>query len=540
MLVQPTLDLAKRFSRQRVEPLVTQSPCLARKVLPARQRDSANTVLSKGFPGGILVMAGANSPASFRQMPIRYLFADEIDAWPEIVGEEGDPMRLAERGTKTFRRRKILEISTPTIEGRSRIKRSFDKSDQRYYHVPCPHCGRKQRLVWQDEEGRRGIQWEGDDPSTAHYVCAHCEGTILEHHKTRMLAGGEWIAENPSSQIHGYHLNALYTPPGLGLSWVEIVELWYKVKDNPNELRVFVNQVLGQTWKEAGDAPPWEELYNRREEYKIGLVPQEALVLTAGVDLQQDRIELEIVGWGRNSESWSVDYRVLPGDIATDAPWSALTEVLDSTYEHESGARLPIRMACVDTGHFTQTAYNWIRRRGRRDQTIAIKGRDTHPVLIGSANAVEVKDLNGRRYKRGILLWIIGTNIAKQELYGRLRIPKPPIPQESGYPRGYVHFPEYPEGWFKGLTAEQVVVRIVRGYRKYVWEQTRERNEPLDCRVYARAAAQLVGIDRWSDEHWDRTERHLGQPSPAPAKRRRRSRPRAGGGFGRWHSRKHN
>lgn len=547
LFVLPTVDMSKRHSKQRIGPMIEGSDRLRGRVRDARSRDSGNTLLVKEFAGGILCLTGANSAVGLRSMPAGKCVFDEIDAWPPSLGDEGDPVTLAERATRTFPRRKVFLLSTPTIRGRSRIEAEFLKGDRSRYWVPCPACGTFQLLFWQDKKsGRRGIEWEGHPNDATFRVWFHCQADgcgerIDEGHKLAMLQAGEWRAEIPErSRIHrSFHLSALYAPPG-SYSWTDAVRQWLDAEGNTEKLRIFVNHTLGETWEEKGDAPPWEELYQRREHYARGTVPAGGLVLTAGVDVQADRLEVEVVAWGRDLESWSIDYVVLPGDPGAAATWKELDRVLSRQYPHASGVALPIRMSGVDSGFETQTVYRYVRKKG---QTVhALKGSDSFSVLIGSPSYVDVS-IRGRKLRRGIRLWTVGTGVAKRELYGFLR-QAPALEEGEGAPVGFCHFPEYGPDYFQQLTAEQLVARAnPRGYLVYSWEKTQERNEALDCRVYARAAAAILGIDRWREPDWDRIGAALGQEKAAASssKGERRSRPRQTGRYRtRWRGPKRN
>lgn len=515
MLVAPNLDMAKRASRQRIQPMIEESPRLRAKIAPARERDSGNTLLSKEFNGGILLMTGAESGAGLRSAPIRYLFCDELDVFPAEIDEEGDPVELAEARTRTFPNRKVFKVSSPTVEGISRISFAYEKSDRRLYQVPCPACNHFQPLRFVN------LRWEKGKPETVAYHCEHCRFAIPEYQKTTMLGAGKWIAQNPErgERIRGYHINGLYAPLGW-LSWREIAEKWERADADKTKrlLRVFLNTILGETWREMGDAPDWEKLYLRRETYKRNHVPGRALFITAGADVQHDRIEVEIVGWGRGLESWSIDYRVFPGKTETTdgAPWLELAELVGETWAHPSGARLPLRMLAVDSGDNTQTVRAWCRKRPA-DRVMCILGRDNYPSVVGPPQAVDVT-YAGKKHRAGARSWPVGVSLAKSELYGWLRTDAPIKPEETGYPMGWCHFPEYGEEWFQQLCAEQLVASIDKhGYRRTVWQKIRDRNEALDCRVYARAAASVIGIDRWTDSRWRKLEAALGVDSgPAP------------------------
>lgn len=495
LVVQPTVEMGKRWSKGRLAPLIEDSPILREKVKDPRSRDSGNTVQSKEFPGGVIVVTGANSAVGLRSMPVRYLFLDEVDAYPGDVDGEGDPVSLAIQRTSTFTRRKILLVSTPTIQGLSRIEQEFELSDQRYFHVPCPFCGHYQKLIWAH------VKWN-DDPTKAFYECENCNKHIQNHQKTEMLEKGKWIAENPTSRVAGFHLSSLYSPVGW-FSWGLAAQNFLNAKDNEQLLKVWVNTTLGETWIDKGEAPDWERLFERREDYKIGIVPEGGLVLTAGVDVQKDRIEVEIVAWGSDKQSWSVDYRIIDGggtsfgDPAKPETWRELDKILDNELESADGIYRKISMMAIDAGYATQEVYNWVRSKPST-QVMAIKGTAKAIVPLGNPTKIDINQ-KGTKIKRGVKLWPIGVSILKSELYNTLKLQR----VDNEFPPGYAHFPMYNPEYFKQLTAEQLVTRIHKGYPKTEWQKMRDRNEALDCRIYARAAAIALGVDRWSESRWN-------------------------------------
>jgi phage terminase large subunit GpA-like protein len=510
LAVQPTVELQKRNSRQRIDPLIEECPRLLEKVNEKRSRDGGNTMLLKEFTGGVLVLTGANSAVGLRSLPARFILFDETDAYPFDVDGEGDPITLAKARSRTFHRRKVFEISTPTIEGRSKIKQSYDNTDQRKYYVPCPHCKHKQVLIFEK------LKWEKKAdkkyPNAVWYECAYCEGKIFEKHKTWMLEQGEWMPTNElqhDSDARGYHLSSLYSPLGW-YSWREIVKDFIDSKDIPEKLRGFVNTVLGETWKDRGESPKWKTLYERRWDYKLNSIPDGVVFLTAGADVQKDRIEVEIVGWGRNHRSWSIDYRVFEGptDTLTSPAWEKLEALIHETWE-KGAVQLPLKRLAVDSGYNTQTVYSWVSK-FHVTQVIAIKGNDTQSVLLSPAKSVNLT-VQGKKRRSGVKLFNVGVNIVKTELYGFLKLDSPDEGEDE--PFGFCHFPQYGEDYFKQLTAEEKVVKIIKGFKRYDWVKVRDRNEALDCRVYARAAASLFGLDQFKDEHWKILENDVGVSS---------------------------
>src|SRR3954447_5901055 len=513
LAVQPTVELAKRFSRQRIDPLISESPALRERVKPARSRDAGNTMLSKEFPAGILVITGANSAVGLRSMPARYLFLDEVDAYPPSADEEGDPVALAEARTRTFSwRSKVLLGSTPTIHGHSRIEREFETSDQRRYYVPCPHCGDMQWLRFER------LRWDEGRPETAHYVCAACDGRIEEHHKTAMLAAGEWrpTAEAQDPGTIGFHISALYSPVGW-FSWEHIARLC-EVATTDEAKRSFKNSVLGETWIETGEAPDWQRLYERREAWQIGTVPSGALFLTAGADVQKDRIEVDVWGWGRGLESWLVDHIVVEGGPEHAETWSELGLLLGRTWLHQHGTRIGLAKLAIDTGYEAPAVYAWARRMGHA-QVAPIKGVDgfNRSAPVAGPTHVDVTE-GGKKLRRGAQLWTIAVATFKSETYRFLRL-APPTDEDVAAgiccPPGYVHLPRGTDAeWVKQLVGEQLVtVKTKRGFSRLEWQKLRERNEALDCRVYARAAAWIAGADRWTDAMWRDLEHQVGAPA---------------------------
>ena len=519
MAVWPTVEMAKRNSKQRIDPLIEESAILKELIAPARSRDSGNTILAKEFRGGVLVMTGANSAVGLRSMPVRYLFLDEVDGYPLDVDGEGNAVALAEARTRTFARRKIFIVSTPTIAGVSTIEREYEASDQRRYFVPCPHCGHRQWLRFEQLRWERGEN--GTFPETAAYVCESCEVQIPEHHKTWMLEHGEWRAmAEGNNRTAGFHLSSLYSPIGWR-SWKDIAVAWErsisKESGSSAEIKTFKNTELGETWVEEGEAPDWQRLLERREGYRIGTVPVGGLLLTAGADVQKDRIEVSVWAFGRGKESWLVEHRVLMGDTARDEVWRSLAGVFRETWTHETGCQITLTRLALDTGFATQEAYAFVRQL-RDSRLMAVKGVARGAALVGTPTAVDATT-GGKKLRRGIKVFSVAGGIAKLEFYNNLR--KSPEVAEDGvtvtYPAGFVHLPKVDAEYLQQLCAEQLVTRRDRnGFAIREWQKMRERNEALDCYVYARAAATASGLDRFEDRHWRELEKQLGVATGDP------------------------
>lgn len=491
LVVQPTVEMGKRWSKGRLAPLIDDTKVLKEKIRNPRSRDSGNTVQSKEFPGGVVTITGANSAVGLRSMPVKYLFLDEIDAYPPDVGSEGDPVNLAIKRTDTFSKRKIFLVSTPTIKGLSRIEKEFMETDQRYFFVPCPYCGHYQILRWEN------INYDSNFETT--YICEECKRHIEESYKTGMLKKGEWRATKESSnpKTVGFHLSSLYSPLGW-LSWEACARGYEEAKKDDLRLKAWTNTTLGIPWEDKGDAPDWTVIFSRRESYRIGIVPIGAYILTAGVDVQNDRLELEIVGWGENNESWSVDYRVIYGGPGDEKTWTQLSKILEESFESEDGKPRKISMLAVDSGFATSEVYAWVRKQSAYS-VMAVKGQENLAIPINGPTRVDI-NLHGKKLRRGVNLWKVGVSLLKSEIYNNLKKQRE---DETKFPRGYMHFPEYNNEYFKQLTAEQLMMKVVKGYPRREWVKTRERNEALDCRVYARAAAIAIGVDKLSDGKWD-------------------------------------
>jgi phage terminase large subunit GpA-like protein len=517
MLVQPTLNLAKRFSRQRLSPMVAESPALRGKVTQNRSRGSANTTLMKDFPGGLMVIAGANSAADLRSMPVRDLFLDEIDGYPADVDGEGDPCQLAEARQTTFARRKRLKTSTPTTKDSSRIEAGYLASDRCRYLVPCPHCGELQPLDWGADQPH-GLKWTRDPdtgtvlPGSVRYVCARNGCEIQEHHKPAMLAGGRWVAAAPGAQggrVRGFQLSSLYSPLGW-LSWSELAQEWIEAMESRRAgdvslLRVFINTRLAETYEEQGDRADAHQLARRAEDYRLATVPWGGLICTGAVDVQGDRLEATAFAWGRGEEAWVIDHQAWYGDpsIPEGQPsslWDHVTTWRRQPLLHAGGAHLRLRACAIDTGgHHTQVVYSYARRHGA-DNVLAIKGSSQagRPIL-GKPTEIEINH-HGQRLKRGVRLWPIGTDTAKALLYARLRI------EQTG--PGFVHFSRQLSGaYFEQLTAERLVTRYLKGRPKLEWvKPASKRNEALDLGVYNIAAAYFLGVHRFTEAHWQKFE----------------------------------
>jgi phage terminase large subunit GpA-like protein len=498
MLVQPTVDTAKRFSKQRLAPMFEETPRLKERIADPRSRDSGNTQLVKEFQGGVLVITGANSAVGLRSMPVRYLFLDEIDGFPVDVDGEGDPVILAIRRTTTFARRKVFMCSTPTVKDISRIEREFNSSDQRRYFVPCPHCGHMQWLRWAQ------IKWDEGRPETAAYACEDCGTLIEERHKTDMLAKGEWrpTAEG-NGRTAGFHLSSLYSPLGWK-SWRSIVEEFLAAKNDAPLLKGWVNTVLGETWEEEYSAKVGvDALQARAEFYDPKVLPARVLAVTAGVDVQDNRLAVSLYGWGRDEECWTVAHQEIFGDPARPEVWAQLKNMLETPIDHEIAEPLTVMAACIDSGgHHTHDVYAFAREHRTR-HWYAIKGQSqrSKPAISKPTRV----DLNwkGRVLKSSAEVWPVGVDTIKSVIYARLKHNEPGA--------GYIHFhAELSTEFFEQLTAEKQVTKYVKGFPVREWvKKSGARNEALDTAVYAYAALQSLYMRYNRRTIWDQLERAL-------------------------------
>lgn len=522
MVVQPTLADAKDHSRERFMPTARRMPEVASRLSRPTSRDESSTWQTKSLAGGAtLFFAGANSARSLASKPLGLVCCDEIDGYPLDVDGEGDPLTLVGERMSNYSDRKLLLCSTPTIKGISRIESEYLASDRRRFWVPCPHCGEYQVLEWGADKSY-GIKWLKDSagsarPETAVYICRHCAAAVEERSKTAMLEAGEWRPEAPGAQmgqVAGFHLNKLYSPVGWR-SWKWMVAKWSEAmaaarSGDTTKLKSFVNTSLAETFEDAGDRADEHALRQRAEDYPLRTVPHGGLVVTAGVDVQGDRLEAYAWAWGRGEESWLVDHAVMYGDPSVPetephSPWRALTEWRRMPLQHASGATLTLTACAVDSGgHHTEHVYRYAGRHvGER--VIAVKGSSSagRPV-IGRPTQLEYNH-HGRKIARGIQLWMVGSDTGKGLLYGRMQLDK------AG--PGYIHTSRALPGYvWEQLTAERIATRYRRGHPVREWVlPAGKRNEALDCAVYALAAAWHIGVPRHTELHWQRYESRLRQ-----------------------------
>jgi phage terminase large subunit GpA-like protein len=476
MLVQPTLDLAEAFSKDRLAPMIRDTPVLGERIRN-KAKDGGNTLLYKSFPGGHVTLSGANSPSSLASRPIRIVLADEIDRYPTSAGTEGDPVELVTKRTTTFFNRKRILVSTPTIKGASRIEEFYLDSSMEQWCLPCPSCDEFQPLAWPQ------IKYEYDKTTKKCTAVNHaCKACGALHGEMEWKAGaGKWIARAENKQVRGFHLNELASP---WKRWSKIVEEFVTAeRGGPEKLKVWINTSLGETWEERGTGVDSDNLIKRREMYDT--IPDEVVLLTCGVDVQDNRLEYEVVGWGAESESWGIQYGVIMGDPGQRYVWDMLdSQVINAPFQRNGGEQIQVLSTAIDTGgHNTKQVYTYcLAREAKRVWAIKGKGGMGIP-YIGRPK---------RRNDEGVWLFILGVDVGKDTLVSRLSIQFPGP--------GFCHFPElarsgYNEEYFSGLTSEHRVPRKVDGRITFKWELKpgTTRNEPFDCRNYASAALEIIG-----------------------------------------------
>ncbi|GEN14706.1 terminase [Neoasaia chiangmaiensis] len=494
LVVQPRVEDAEDYSKTEIEPMLRDTPVLSEIAGNPKAKSTDQTILKKTMRNGAsLTLVGANSPGGFRRITVRIVMFDEVDGYPVGgAGTEGDQIALGAKRSETFWNRKVIAGSTPTVKGLSRIEARYEEGDMRRFYVPCPHCGEKQVLEWGGKETPHGIKWDKDAagnnvPETAHYVCRHNGCIIEEADKPEMVEAGEWIAEKPFKGHASFHIWAGYSlfP---NAAWGKLAAEWLRVKDKPLERQTFVNLVLGLPYEDRGEGALNEITLAARTEVWAGEVPEGVAILTAGGDTQDDRIELEIVGWGKNEERWSIAHLVFEGDPDGPEVWEQVDSALKRQWFRADGQPFTVSAACLDSGgHHTQKVYEFCKARlGRK--IWAIKGESARG---GARSPVWPSKRITARNKSKFRPVIIGVNAAKDVIRSRLHLK----PADNGEPQpGYMHFPSDRDvNYFAQLVAERSVRKSERGKVFRVWEKLPGRNnEALDLAVYSYAA--LCGL----------------------------------------------
>lgn len=495
LLVQPTIEEAEQWSKTRLAPMLRDTPVLADLIRDPTSRSSGNTLRVKEFWGGHITLVGANSPSGLAAKPIRVVLGDEIDRWPASAGTEGDPMQLSSRRTATFYNRKLVWVSAPTLKDMSRIEKAFNEGDRRRFWVPCPDCGEFQVLRFSNLRGERDAAGL-IVPESVCYACAHCGSLLPEHMKPRMLAAGEWRAEEPTDRVASFHLSAMVSP---WTTWAEMQREYNAAKGDLTRLQVFTNTLLGEPWEDRSGGLDAAGLESRRQDYGAE-VPAGVGMLTMGVDVQDDRLEATVWGWGAGLERWRIGHFILGGDPERADVWGQLDDIRRKVWRHVSGQGVAIHATAVDSGAHTDAVYRYCGPRyGQR--VYAIKGSS-------EAGKPIVPRRPTRTNKAGVPLFVVGTEAAKDNWYAALKVAAPGV--------GYVHFDmALDREYLEQLTAEKLVRKQVTGRWIRRYELGRGmRSEALDCAVYA-LVALLISL--WRVERLGHLAERLAQPVPHPA-----------------------
>ena len=483
MVCQPTIEDCQGYSKEEIAPMLRDTPCLHGLVSDPKSKDGNNTLLQKNFPGGTLSLVGSNSARGFRRVSRRIVLFDEVDGYSASAGTEGDQIKLGIRRTEYYWNRKIVAGSTPTIKDFSRIERLFLQTNQMRYYVPCPECNHMQYLKWSN------MKWRDNDPDTVAYACEDC-GCLIPHSKKRwMVERGEWRATAPGNPKHvGFHIWAAYSYSP-NASWSNLVEEFLQSKDDPEQLKTWINTILGDVWEDQYASKVGAEGLMERaslETYNQGTPPNSVLSLCLGCDVQDDRLSMSLWGIGRNEEMYLIDRKVIYGSPARADLWKQMDEVLMSEYTNEDGKKMKIDSAAIDTGgHFTQEVYQYVRERTQLG-LIGVKGMGQKgKPPIGKPSKVDI-NFSGKALKRGVQLFPVGVDVIKSTLHNKLKDAEPG--------EGYIHFyPTITHDYFEELTAERQVLRYKHGYQERIWvKKSNARNEALDEMVYAYAAWQRL------------------------------------------------
>lgn len=487
-----------KWIAQKLNPLLAETPAVRRTLTSVASRNGANQRAFKDFEGGQVYLEHAGNPARLKSTSVRVMMVDEFSSFAAALNSGDDPDLMLDGRTSAFPATyKRLKVGSPGVRGVCRIDEAYQKSDRRRYYVPCPDCMHEQPLEWS------GLHWtpEGD---ACWYVCRECGVVIEEHQKTAMIAAGRWVAENPGAAVRGYQLNCLYYPMGLGPRWLDLVRMWRESQNDPARLKTFVNDRLAEAWEDpAMRAVKHNLIADRAEPYRLRTAPMGVLSITAGIDTQDNRLPVHIVGWGRGHASWTLDYVELPGDPAEDAVWDALTELLNRPIQHACGALMRVEAACIDAaGHRTEAVKAYVRRRLVRRMLATFGAKPNNAPVLSKGSMVDV-NWRGKLDKNGIKIHHIGTVGIKHLLYSRLS-----SDADKQLEQRLVHLSEdLDASFFGGLVSESY------NPSKNRFEQRRggPRNEPLDTWVGAYAATHHpeLRLHRATKADWDAREARL-------------------------------
>jgi phage terminase large subunit GpA-like protein len=524
LLVQPTLDMAKRLNRQRLDPLLRETPQLVEKMAPARSRDSGNTMFLKEFDGGLFVLTGANSGSGLQSMPAAYLAADEVSSYPMEADDKGDPLENAEARTSTFPMGKVLITSTPGTRGACRITQEFEsRSDRRLYHAWMPCCGANEVIRW-----REHMVWDKAD-GDVFCQCPACGERVAQYHKQQMLSKAIWTpTAKGDGMTAGFHLPGWYAPLGW-TSWEQIRDEFLRAKADPLLLKGWVNKRAADAWEDESLAKVSADgLMARVGGYDHGSCPAGVLVVVMAVDVQDTWLEVTVWGYGRGDEAWRIWHQKIDGDPGQDHVWQQVTTIREIAWPHEAGGTMKVIRCAVDTGgHYTGEAYEYCRRYAK-DGVAAIKGSSQRNTPVLGKGTKQDVNYKGKIIKNGVTLYMIGTHAIKRTIYSRLKI------EEHG--PGFIHFDNATsDDYLQGLTCERLQPRYVKGFQVLEWvKPSGARNEPLDLKVYCLAMLELLKRRYNRATMWDQLEAGLTKATPETTRRRTAPASRPGGFVSGW------
>lgn len=474
LFLLPSEDMAEDYSKRRLAPMFRDTKVLDELI---NDREASNTILIKNFKGGNLALVGSNSPSKLASKPIKVLIVDEVDRCENT--KEGHSIDLAQKRTNTYYDRKIIKVSTPTIKGHSTIEREFEGSDKRYYFVPCPHCGFEQILLFEN------IKWQKDkrghhDLQSVRYACAECGSLWSEQEKNQAVAKGKWKAQNPTSSIAGFYLNALYSP---FFTLKDIVKDFLESKDDMQKFQVFTNTIKAESFEPPSIKFEENELYGRRENYTPTTLPNEIIFITCAIDVQNDRLEMEFKGWGLGFESWGIEYLILEGDPMLSKVWEdAYIAIYNRVFTKINGGRMKVALVVVDSGFATKMAYNFVRMCNRAIATKGDSEVSTKKEFVNKPTKIDNR----------VLLFSVGTYKGKSELFRMLQI------KHTG--AGYMHWNKnFSLEYFYQITSEKIIkTKNAQGYTTFKWEKIRNRNEALDINVLSLLGAKILRLEDYT------------------------------------------
>lgn len=525
---QPTDDDSDDFVKTEIDPMLRDVKIM-QKVFPEYlSRHRNNTLRQKTFLGSILHLRGGKAAKNYRRISVDVAHLDEVDGFDSDIEKEGSPVNLSRKRTEGATFPKQILGSTPKLRHFSLIEARYQQAERQFkFKIPCPLCGDVHDLKWGGKDSAFGFKWIDNDPETVAHVCAACGGAYTQAEYIAASKLGRWYDQQggwiglagdfydadgqPTSAPRsvGFHVWTAYSPM---TSWAQIVREFISAKvkakaGDKSELKTFINTTLGETWEEEIEQTDSNVLKARAENYMLRRVPMGCLILTCGVDVQDNRFEITVWGWGRGEEMWVIDYMVLQANPADERDWDKLDNYLLTKFQHVSGQFLGIEATGIDSGgHFTHQVYDFCRKRTQR-RVFALKGDSKQGMPVKGRSSMQDVNWRGQTIKSGVKLWMVGTDTAKDLLHGRLKV------TQNG--PGRVHFSvELPDEFYKQLTAEVRALQKTSTGEQYRWVKRSTRNEVLDTTVYAMFAAHMIDLHKFTDKMWERLENAVQPPTP--------------------------